>query len=71
MGIYPSSKSQIHLFRGRIAKKGNYKIVASKADRIRQHLVMGCFFFLLIFLILCDRCVRGTGLFEVAQKQYI
>lgn len=69
MGIYPGSKSQIHLFRSHIAKKSNYKIAASKADRIRRRLAMG--FFLLIFLILCDGCVCGTGLFEVTQKQYI
>lgn len=68
MGIYPGSKSQIHLFRSHIAKKSNYKILASKADRIRRHLAVGGFF-PPIFLILCDRCVCGTGLFD--QKLYI
>lgn len=69
MSIYSHINSQIHLFHRHSVKKSNYKIVASKADRIRQHL--GMVFFFLILLFFWDRRVCGMSLFQVTQKQSI
>lgn len=57
MSIYPHINSQIHLFHRHSVKKSNYKIVASKADRIRQHLGMG--FFSHSSLFLGQTCLRN------------
>lgn len=64
MSIYPSINSQIHLFSRHSVKKSNYKIVASKADRIRRNL--GMFFFShSSHFFFCDRRVCGMSLFQV------